>query len=92
MGVRRLFALVDGLPLDSAVARDGKAWTRQDEIAATAVERSQEWFGVLTQLWGAKPRDLPLQITFQHPDRKTAAEAPQNVSSDPAVIRAFLSA
>lgn len=88
MGVRRLLALIDGLPPDSAVGRDGKAWTRQDEIAATAVERSELWSGIQAQMWGAKARDLPPTIGFQHPDRKEAAAAPKKVSSDPDVIRA----
>lgn len=69
MSVRRLCALVRGLPPDSALHRNGAKWTTQHEIAALAVERADMWWQVWVGMNAAKGSKLPEGIGITHPDR-----------------------
>lgn len=89
-GVRRLAALVRGLPPDSALRRDGAAWTQADELAAVAIERAEMWNLQLVAMWAAKGSKLPDAIEITHPDRKPPTPEPRRrATTDPATIRRF---
>lgn len=90
-GCRRLFALLVGLPEDAAVWREEMGgWSRQDELAAVAVEATDFWGRVLAQMWGAKDHELPDPVRIEHPDRVREAPAPKgNVVTDPREIAAW---
>ena len=85
-----MFALVQGLPPGSAVARDGKSWIPEHEFAALAVERADMWFHVLAQTMGAKASALPAPMAFSHPDRVVLdPEAKPKRLSDAAAVSRF---
>lgn len=67
-GVRRVLALVTGLPLEAAAWRaDGPDWTRQDELLAVNAEVADAGFRAVFQALGGKARGKPLRI--EHPAR-----------------------
>jgi len=41
--VRRLHALIAGLPPDAAIHRDGELWTTQSNLAASTLELIDRW-------------------------------------------------
>ena len=68
-GVRRLLALITGLPMDAAVWREERPqWTTDHELLATAAEVNDAGFRAVFQALGGKPKGKPLQI--EHPHRK----------------------
>lgn len=76
--MRRLWALVQGLPRDAAVWReDIGGWSMQDELAAAQVEVTDQWGRILAQAWGVKRQALPEPVRLDHPDRRRAAAAPK---------------
>jgi len=85
MGVRRMWALITGLPADSATWRgDAPKWTQQDELAASLVEmldltgrRLMAWTGVLLVLSqkGGKLPVLPKPVEMDLPNRPTPQRA-----------------
>lgn len=93
-GCRRLWALVRGLPPDSALRRDGRMWTQANEIAAVALERADVWGWRLTTATKAFKR-VPEMPRFDHPDRprpkpaEVAASAERRMST-PQEIMAFM--
>lgn len=61
-GLRRLWALVSGLPPQAAVWHK-EAWTTQDELLATLVEQSDSNARALIHAWtGKAPSGKPLKI------------------------------
>jgi hypothetical protein len=67
--VRRLCALVEGLPPDAAIERiDGQQWTVSDELLALVAERVDAW-GLLNARVGTDKKfhrylpDEPLRIS-----------------------------
>lgn len=77
MSVRRLCALVRGLPPDSALNRNGAMWTTQHEIAALALERAEMWWQVQIGMNAAKGSKLPEGIGISHPDRPKPEPEPK---------------
>lgn len=75
MPARRLWALIKGLPAESATARAaGQAWTLRDEMQAAHLEAADRWgrqiHAALLRLGGVKrlPQYGP-PVTVSHPDR-----------------------
>jgi hypothetical protein len=88
-GVRRLSALLNGLPPDSALNRAGSAWTTQDEIAALAVERQEHYWSIWLAMNAKEPKKLPPPIAVTHPDRPEPEPEPKQrkqPTRDPAQI------
>ena len=85
---RRILALIQGLPIDSATWRQDKpGWTNQDELAARAVEGVNHWGFITARLLGAKKPPL-VERSLTHPDRPTdEAEKPEAAS--PAEVAKF---
>lgn len=67
-GCRRLWALIRGLPVDAAVRRDGKLWTQEMELQATAMEHADIW-GRRLALASRAFKCVPEMPKFDHPDR-----------------------
>lgn len=67
-GCRRLWALIKGLPVDAAVRRDGKLWTQEMELQATAMEHADVW-GHRLALASRAFKRVPEMPKFEHPDR-----------------------
>lgn len=87
MGCRRLLALIEGLPADAAVWQDDHhGWTQAHELAALAVEVSDQWGRILAQAWGLKKLPKPPEIT--HPGRPRSHPA-RKLTSDPREIQAW---
>lgn len=87
-GARRLCALIDGLPPDSALHRT--AWSLELELAALRLERHEFWSQQLIGMWAAKGSRLPPAIQISHPDRPAQApEARKQLVTDTAQIAAF---
>jgi hypothetical protein len=78
-----LWALVRGLPLDSATWRSG--WTQQDELMATQIEVTDRLGLRLARMFGAKSVPDPLRI--EHPDRPEPEQ--KRLTSKSAEIAAF---
>lgn len=78
--------LIRGLPADSALQRHG-SWSRQDELAALILERSEQWFALLASAWGVKP--LPDLIGINHPDRPEDKPS-RKTTNDPREIAAWM--
>ncbi len=103
MSVRRMLALVNGLPLDSATLRDGKAWTQERELLAEVVEHVDYWGrAVATAAFvGASRSDrkrflgsLKKPTRLQHPHRQINADAeqpaaPKQISSREEIAQFF---
>lgn len=90
-GVRRLLALIEGLPVDAAVWREDKpGWTQADELAALQIEMADMWGRILAMCLGAKSGKLPKPPQLTHPDRVRLKEKPR-VTTDQAEIAAFFS-
>lgn len=85
LGVRRLWALVNGLPEDSATHRE--TWTLRDEVAAATVEIVDFWGRVGAQLQGVKPRDLPDPVRIPRPGDEERNKP--KIEKDPRKIAAF---
>lgn len=67
MPCRRLWALVNGLPLDAATWRRESAWTVDHELMATMIETIDMWGRINAIVGGAKWRKLPDQIRVPRP-------------------------
>jgi hypothetical protein len=89
-----LWALVTGLPPDSALGRDGKSWTQADELMATLIERGDlwgHWQTVGTRAF--KQGKVPTLPRIEHPDRprpEQLPDEPEHRISTPSEIKAFL--
>jgi hypothetical protein len=81
MGVRRLFALVQGLPLDAATWREERTWTQRDELAALQVELTDVWGRLIFSALGGKPKGKPLRIA-----RPAQQAEEKQITSDPGEI------
>jgi hypothetical protein len=61
VGCRRLWVLVQGLPIEAAVWREENAWTQQDEFAASQLEMTHALWRLVNS--GLGGRDIqPLRI------------------------------
>lgn len=68
---RRLWTLVNGLPANAAIRRDGRVWLTEHELAARHMEQSTGLLRLIAQSLGVKfagPGPEPVD----HPDRRTA--------------------
>ncbi len=94
MTCRRLLVLVDALPSESMLHRDG-LWTQDNELAAVACEISQVWMATLLGAWMQKGAKLPPLMPITHPDRPGSKAAPKSqrkkATSDPAKLAALFS-
>jgi hypothetical protein len=90
-GCRRLWALIRGLPVDAAVRRDGKLWTQEMELHATALERADVW-GHRLAVASRAFKKVPEMPKFEHPDRPKPrpAEPAERRMSTPQEIMAFM--
>lgn len=88
MGCRRMWALIEGLPLDSAVRRNGKTWTTERELAARQIDQDASLLRIIAEALGVKFRG-PAPEPIRHPDRATGNDAPK-VMAKPHQIRAFM--
>jgi hypothetical protein len=81
-GCRRLWALIAGLPPDSALRRRGKQWTTAHELAARQVESTVDYLRVIARANGVKFKG-PAPPPVEHPDRPSAApvDAPVQMST-----------
>ncbi len=74
--------LVQGLPLDAAVRRNGKQWTTERELAAEVVEHVDYWGHAMTiaacRLSGRDRRRF-----FESLKKPTSVKHHDRVSSDP---------
>lgn len=67
-GVRRIWALVRGLPREAVTWReDGAEWSHEVELAAAQVEVADRWGRAMAQLLGAKTSQLPPPIEIKRP-------------------------
>lgn len=71
--LRRLNALVNGLPLEAAAFREDKpSWTQRDELLATVIEVVDAWgrqtVSAVVSVQGGKVK-LPEPLRIEHPDR-----------------------
>jgi hypothetical protein len=88
-GVRRLCALVAGLPPDSALGRAQGTWSDDLELQAVAIERAEFWNQQLVGMWAEKGAKLPPAISITHPDRRVPepVSAPKKkATNDPAAL------
>jgi hypothetical protein len=69
--VRRLWALVNGLPADAATWRNGVLWTDRDYMLALLTELVDRWGNVNARVHGVKQMDLPDLIEITRPERDT---------------------
>ncbi len=94
MTARRLSVLIEGLPPDSALHRDGRMWTMADEIAAVAIEDASAWqrLAISIHLDDRNKKKLPDATVLKHPDRRVAepARKERKVVSGPAEIARLL--
>lgn len=91
-GVRRLWALIDGLPPDSALRRQGRMWTQAHELAALFIERQEHWGSSLVQMSGRVLKDgakPPPGIQITHKDRPERDVQKKKVASLDEVARMF---
>lgn len=86
MGCRRLWALVSGLPAESATWRQ-ESWPIEAELAATQVELTDIWGRALFAALGGKPPGEPIHV--QRPG-ETALPKRKRGLSDPDEIRRAL--
>lgn len=78
-GVRRLLALITGLPMDAAVWREERPqWTTEHELLATVAEVNDAGFRALFAALGGKANGKPLRI--EHPQRATRRPAERGSS------------
>jgi hypothetical protein len=87
VGVRRLLALVNGLPPEAALWREEMAWTAQDELAARSIEVIDGWGRAHAQLMGARRRELADPIHVPRPGERPAAA--REIETDPRRIAAW---
>lgn len=66
-GCRRLWALVEGLPYDSATWREDNEWTNTDELLAANLELSDAWSRLLFRALGGKLQSGSKPIQVQRP-------------------------
>lgn len=88
-GVRRLCALIEGLPPDSALHRDNAMWTQDNEIAAAGIELTQMWLAMLVSLWMAKGQKVPPIVPITHPHREMP-EPERKATADPTQLARVL--
>lgn len=88
IGCRRMWVLIEGLPLDSAVRRNGKTWTTERELAARQIEQDASLLRIIAEALGVKFRS-PAPEPIRHPDRVTVEDAPKAMAK-PQQIRAFM--
>jgi len=74
--LRRLNALVKGLPPEAAAFREDRpGWTQRDELQATAIEVTDAWgrqiVAAVVAVQGGKVT-LPEPLRVEHPDRPKA--------------------
>lgn len=78
--MRRILALITGLPMDAAVWREERPqWTSEHELLATIAEVTDSGFRGLYAALGGKPGGKPLQI--QHPHRVVPKRSTDNRTS-----------
>lgn len=84
--LRRLNALIAGLPPDSATWRED-AWPPLLELIALQIERSDAWFrALLSALTGQKRYRVPGELQIERPGR-----APdKQITTDPGDLAAWL--
>lgn len=91
-GCRRLWALIAGLPPDSAFRRQGRVWTQAHELAAVGIERAEHWGSALVQMSGRVLKDgakPPPGIQITHPDRPEAVPEKKKTASAADLARMF---
>jgi hypothetical protein len=66
-GLRRLWALVQGLPTTAAVWREQTRWTQQHELTVALIHIVDMWGRINAQLQGAKPSKLPKPPQIERP-------------------------
>ncbi|MEA2689628.1 MAG: hypothetical protein QOD51_2235 [Candidatus Eremiobacteraeota bacterium] len=93
---RRLWALVNGLPPDAAVRRQGSAWSQDHELHAIAIERNDYWLHALVVASRGLKKNPPRLPPIEHPDRNRTRDEPSGERpevkqrmSTPEEIRAF---
>jgi len=89
MGVRRLLALVRGLPPDSATWRQEHGWGHQEELLASLLELTDAWGRALAQLLGGRVQGKPLRIQRPGEQREQAEPESPPVETDPNAIARF---
>jgi len=72
--------LTRSLPPDSAWSRQGKAWTTEYELAATAIERADYWGQLATE--GRFKKPIPKLPPIEHPDRPSVTDGASSSSND----------
>lgn len=87
--MRRLCALIEGLPPDAALWRRGRIWTDREELLAGQIESADSWFRILARGFGYKGNELPKPPQITHPDRHRAEPVKRKPEQDPGAIRRF---
>lgn len=82
MGLRRLWALILGLPPEAATWRKEYQWTWSHELAAANIEVLDGWMRVFARMMGARELGKPVQIP-------RPGEIEKKPTNDPVVIRRF---
>ncbi len=95
-GCRRLWSLIEGLPVEAAVWRpDTRHWSQAEELAAQQIEVIDAWSRILYQTLysahsGGKTPKMPPEVSIKHPGRNAAPE-PKPVERNPDAIKQFFS-
>lgn len=105
ISARRLWVLVNGLPLEEAatwadVRAQRPQWSTENELAARLIEATHHWgaltfhrlHGLSTGKWPKESDFPPVQQTIEHPDRPSAKGSKREkkpVERDPEVIKRF---
>ena len=88
-GVRRLCALVHGLPPEFATWRnDTDPWTQTDHFLAALIENGDHWGRQNAVLHGVKQQQLPKPVRIPRPGE---TEPERQIEKDPRAIAAWFS-
>lgn len=93
IGVRRLWVLVRGLPLDSALARSydpegaGVGWSLTNHLLATVAEVSDDTNAILATVYGKPGSTPPKPLRIDRPGRRPERPKLLKGSSLAAAIR-----
>jgi hypothetical protein len=84
MPARRLWAMIENLPLSSPVWSGDEQWTRTDELLATIFERIDGWGRLQFAAMGGKADMDPGEWSqkIKRPDMPGAEEEPKVVETD----------
>lgn len=82
-GVRRLWSLIEQLPLEAAIWRkEAPGWKLEHELLALIPEVMDGWQRYMARVWGAKQSQLPEAFEVEHPERDRARDLARRLKKE----------